>query len=118
MARQQTRLRANQVGWVLRDIATWQPKTQGQQEVQRKVGQYLRTYLRRMRYQTFEQAGDHIGSGVAEAACKNVIQARFKQAGMRWSETGAEAMLHLRSLWCNTQQTDFADIVRAMVHAS
>ena len=118
IARQEARLRANQVGWGVRDIAAWQPQTHAQQEVQRKVSQYLRAHLRRMRYQTFEQAGYHIGSGVAEAACKNVVQARFKQAGMRWSETGAEAMLHLRSLWCNTQQADFADVARAMIHAS
>ena len=116
MQRQQARLRANQVGWVLRDIATWQPETHAQQEVQRKVCQYLRTHLRRMRYETFAQAGYHIGSGVAEAACKNVVQARFKQAGMRWKEPGAEAMLHLRTAWCNTQQTDFADVARAIVH--
>lgn len=113
MARQQTRLRANQVGWVLRDLTTWPPKTQAQQEVQRKVSQYLRTHLRRMRYQTFEQAGYHIGSGVAEAACKNVIQARFKQAGMRWKEPSAEAMLHLRAAWCSTQQADFVQVARA-----
>ena len=118
MTRQHARLRANQVGWVLRDITTWQPKIPAQQEVQRKVSQYLRTHLRRMRYQTFEQAGYHIGSGVAEAACKNVVQARFKQAGMRWSEAGAEALLHLRSLWCSTQQADFADVARTMVYAS
>ncbi len=113
MQRQQARLRANQVGWVLRDITIWQPKTQAQQEVQRKVSQYLRTHLRRMRYQTFAEAGYHIGSGVAEAACKNVIQARFKQAGMRWKEPSAEAMLHLRAAWCGTQQADFVQVATA-----
>lgn len=118
MQRQQARLHANQVGWVLRDVLTWQPQTHAHQEVQRKVSQYLRTHLRRMRYATFEQAGYHIGSGVAEAACKNVVQARFKQAGMRWREPAAEAMLHLRTAWCNTQQADFADAARAAMRLS
>lgn len=118
MQRQQARLHANQAGWVLRDITQWQPTTHAHQEVQRKVAQYLRTHLRRMRYATFEQAGYHIGSGVAEAACKNVIQARFKQAGMRWKEPTAEAMLHLRTAWCNTQQADFTDAARATMRLS
>ena len=118
MDRQQARLHANQAGWVLRDVTQWQPASHAHQEVQRKVAQYLRTHLRRMRYETFAQAGYHIGSGVAEAACKNVIQARFKQAGMRWSESGAEAMLHLRTAWCNTQQADFADAARAAMRLS
>ena len=99
-------------------MTQWQPTTHAHQEVQRRVAQYLQTHLRRMRYATFEQAGYHIGSGVAEAACKNVVQARFKQAGMRWSEPGAEAMLHLRTAWCNTQQADFADAARATMRLS
>ena len=40
-----------------------------------------------MRYQTFRQLSLPIGSGVVEA--------RMKQAGMRWSVRGAQAMLAL-----------------------
>ncbi|KAG8526084.1 uncharacterized protein KY384_000076 [Bacidia gigantensis] len=105
-------LLANRAERVLKTIEDWQPTTQSQAEVQRKEGAYLRTHLRRMRYETFAQSGYHIGSGVAEASCKNVVQARFKQAGMRWSESGAEAMLHLRTAWCNTQQADLMQAAR------
>jgi len=50
----------------------------------------------RMRYQQFRQAGYPIGSGTVESACKLVMQERMKQAGMRWSREGAQAMLALR----------------------
>ena len=51
----------------------------------------------RMRYRDFRQAGYPIGSGSVESACKALVQARLKQAGMRWSRNGAQAVLALRS---------------------
>ena len=51
-----------------------------------------------MRYPIFRQAGHPIGSGTVESACKVVVQERMKQAGMRWSRAGAQAMLALRSV--------------------
>jgi hypothetical protein len=36
-------------------------------------------------------------SGPIESACKNVVQARMKMAGMRWSRVGAVAMLEVRT---------------------
>lgn len=51
----------------------------------------------RMCYQEFRAAGCPIGSGTVESACKLVVQQRMKQAGMRWSRDGAQAMLALRS---------------------
>lgn len=65
------------------------------QEVRQAVG-YLFTHRRRMRYGTFRHAGYPIGSGTVESACKVVVQQRMKQAGMRWSRPGAQAMLALR----------------------
>lgn len=59
---------------------------------------YLFHHRRRMRYAAFRQAGCPIGSGTAESACKVVVQERMKQAGMRWSRPGAQAMLALRSV--------------------
>jgi hypothetical protein len=49
-----------------------------------------------MRYRRFRQAGYPLGSGTVESACKVVVQQRMKQAGMRWSRKGAQAMLALR----------------------
>ncbi len=59
---------------------------------------YLFRHRWRMRYQEFRTAGCPIGSGSVESACKVVMQERMKQAGMRWSRTGAQAMLALRSV--------------------
>lgn len=57
---------------------------------------YLFANRHRMRYRLFRQAGYPIGSGTVESACKVVVQQRMKQAGMRWSRPGAQAMLALR----------------------
>ena len=66
-------------------------------DVRQAIG-YLFHNRRRMDYAAFRAAGFPIGSGTIESACKTVVQARMKQAGMRWSRTGAQAMLALRAL--------------------
>jgi hypothetical protein len=45
--------------------------------------------------------GYGIGSGAVESAHKQVIHARLRQAGMRWSEAGARRLLALRLLLLN-----------------
>ena len=52
----------------------------------------------RLRYATIHAAGLPIGSGSVEATCKTVVEDRMKRAGSRWTEPGAQAILHLRSL--------------------
>jgi hypothetical protein len=109
---QQERLLDDKVKEVIADIASWHPSTVAADEVREGKLNYLRHHQDRMRYKTFRDAGYHIGSGVVEASCKSTVQGRMKGAGMRWSEKGAEAMLHLRAAWCTSQQTDFAAIAR------
>jgi hypothetical protein len=72
------------------------PRTSPLPDPVRQAIAYLFHQRRRMRYAEFRQAGLPIGSGAVESACKVVVQARLKQAGMRWSRTGAQAMLALR----------------------
>ena len=50
-----------------------------------------------MRYKEFRSKGYPIGSGTVESACKRVIGARVKQAGMCWRRAGAQAVLTLRA---------------------
>jgi hypothetical protein len=50
----------------------------------------------RMQYQDFRKQGLFVGSGVIEAACKNVIGKRLKQSGMMWSVSGANKIAALR----------------------
>jgi len=56
---------------------------------------YFRTNAERMRYSTYRDHGLPVGSGAVESAAKHLVQQRMKRAGMRWSELGARAILHV-----------------------
>lgn len=55
----------------------------------------------RMRYDEYVRLGYGIGSGAVESAHKQVVHARMRQAGMRWSAAGASRLLALRVLLLN-----------------
>jgi hypothetical protein len=50
-----------------------------------------------MRYPTFRAQGMHLGSGIAEAACKSIVSTRAKRSDMRWTPEGIEVLLPLRT---------------------
>lgn len=81
---------------VLRAVRQLYPRGVSLPEGVRQAVSYLFSNRQRMRYGAFRQAGYPIGSGTVESACKVVVQQRMKQAGMRWSRPGAQAMLALR----------------------
>lgn len=83
---------------VIRAIRLLCPRGQPLPEKVRLVVGYIFNHRARIRYQQFRQAGYPLGSGTVESACKLVMQERMKQAGMRWSRDGAQAMLALRSV--------------------
>jgi hypothetical protein len=62
---------------------------------------YFTTNAERMRYPHFRAQGMHVGSGMAEAACKTVVSTRAKRAGMRWTPEGLDALLPLRTAVLN-----------------
>jgi hypothetical protein len=109
---QKQRLLKNEVQQVIAAVAAWEPTDAEGAAVKRETESYLRSQAHRMQYQTYLEQGFHLGSGVAEAGCKQVVQARLKGAGMRWSAAGAEAMLHLRAAVCGTDCVDFRDAAR------
>jgi len=109
---QQEHLLEDRVEQVIEGIQKWEAEGKERGEIKRRVVNYLCKHKHRMKYQTYREQGFHIGSGVAEAACKSVAQARLKGTGMRWGEAGAQAMLHLRAAWCSTGRTDFVDAAR------
>lgn len=112
VAVQKRRLLQNEVGQVIAAVAAWEPEDEEAAKLKRTTEQYLRGQAHRMQYQTYGERGFHVGSGVAEAGCKQVVQARLKGAGMRWSEAGAEAMLHLRAAVCSSDAIDFREAAR------
>jgi Uncharacterised protein family (UPF0236) len=62
---------------------------------------YFTTNAQRMRYPLFRAQGMHIGSGIAEAACKTIVSTRAKRSGMRWTPEGLDALLPLRTAVLN-----------------
>lgn len=96
-----TQLRKGLWRSVLRSLTHLHGKTAEQKEVLHDAVRYFRNHGRRMNYPLYEKRGFHIGSGIAEGACKHVIHSRFKQAGMRWSRNGAENLLALRLDYLN-----------------
>jgi hypothetical protein len=66
-------------------------------EIEKEI-KYLQQNRNRMNYFEYQQNNLSIGSGVVEAACKNLIGARLKKAGMSWSNEGGQNVLNLRAL--------------------
>ena len=63
-----------------------------------REARYFQKHSKRMQYQTFAEKGYHIGSGLIESACKHVVAQRCKQASMKWSKVGINAILFWRCL--------------------
>ncbi len=78
------------------------PPPPGQaRSVPEKAVDYFSTNAARMRYPIFRAQGMHVGSGIAEAACKTVVSTRAKRSGMRWTPEGLDAILPLRTAVLN-----------------
>ena len=82
---------------VIRAVRYRRSKTKENLEIETEI-KYLQRNRRRMNYFELQQNKLPIGSGVVEAACKNLIGARMKKSGMRWTIDGGQAVLTLRSL--------------------
>jgi hypothetical protein len=95
---QQAALAQSRVRHIVHRVRALYPRGQPLPDPIRQAVAYLFHNRRRIDYAAFRQAGYPIGSGAIESACKTVVQARMKQAGMRWSRDGAQAMLALRCL--------------------
>jgi len=84
--------------------------TEEQREKVRIESNYFMQNKERMQYQSFRKRGLFVGSGVVEAACKNVIGKRLKQSGMRWNVDGANKIAALR---CAVMSGEFEPIYQA-----
>lgn len=62
---------------------------------------YFSSNAQRMRYPVFRAQGMHLGSGIAEAACKTIVSTRAKRSGMRWTPQGIDALLPVRTAVLN-----------------
>lgn len=98
-----TDLRAGKVQAVIARLQRMRPKTPELREKLQGLIAYYQEHAARMRYDEYLRLGYGIGSGAVESAHKQVVHARFRQAGMRWSEAGARRLLALRLLLLNDQ---------------
>ncbi len=79
--------------------------------------EYFLSNAQRMRYPAFRAKGMHIGSGIAEAACKTVVSTRAIKSGMRWTPDGLDAVLALRTSVLNQSYNSFWDQSRPLLAA-
>ncbi len=94
-------LRAGKVQEVIAGLKRLRPKTPELRESLQALIRYYSENAGRMRYDEYLRLGYGIGSGAVESAHKQVVHARLRQAGMRWSEAGARRLLALRLLLLN-----------------
>jgi hypothetical protein len=82
---------------ILAALAALTAPTPAARETLRRERGYFRQHAERMAYHTLRLDGLPIGSGAIESAATHVVQIRLKRPGMRWSESGARAVLPLRA---------------------
>jgi hypothetical protein len=70
---------------------------------------YLENNREHMCYDEYLAAGYPIGSGVAEGACRHYVKDRMERSGMRWTLEGAQAMLHIRTIYLNGDWDEFIE---------
>jgi len=74
---------------------------------------YYKRNLPYMRYDVYLAKGWPIGTGVIEGACRHLIKDRCELSGMRWTISGAEGLLHSRSIAENDDWDHFEEFRRA-----
>lgn len=84
-------------GSLLRAIKRRKPKNDSERESLRVEMGYFRKYKKHMNYPAYRAKGMMIGSGPVESACKVIVGQRLKQAGMRWTKGGSDAVLAVRT---------------------
>ena len=73
----------------------------------RKCMNYLNKNGRWLHYDRALAEGLPIATGVIEGACRHLIKDRMEQGGMRWTLTGAEAMLNVRAIAASDEWSRF-----------
>jgi len=100
----------------LRGLAQAPRTTKVQQEELNKTANYFERNLGYMHYDEYLTKGWPIASGVIEGACRHLVKDRFELTGMRWTQEGAESLLHLRSVAENDDWDDYHAFRREQRH--
>jgi hypothetical protein len=94
-------LKAGKVKQVIARLKALHPRSDDSKQALAALIKYYTDHASRMRYDECLRLAYGIGSGSVESAHKQVVHARMRQAGMRWSEHGARRLLALRLLLLN-----------------
>lgn len=89
-------LRAGLADAALAEIEGLRARSVAKRKAKHELVTYISNNRQRIDYPRYEKLGLPIGSGEVEAQCKTLVQARCKQAGMRWSRSGVEQLLRVR----------------------
>jgi len=98
-------LKAGEISEVCRAIKLLKLEAAEAQQVRRETLRYLEPRQAQMAYDQYQADGLPIGSGAVEGSCKYLVTARCKQAGMRWTPAGLDAILALRC-WLLNERLD------------
>jgi len=90
----------------LRQMATRRLGAAGRKEIATVCG-YFTTHAGRMCYDKYLAAGYPIATGVIEGACRHLVKDRMERSGMRWTQTGAQAMLDVRAVHQSSYWDEF-----------
>ena len=100
-----------------RHLAQYANCSTSQREKLTKTANYFERNLPYMDYPTCLAKGWPIASGVIEGACRHVVKDRFELSGMRWTQDGAENLLHLRAVAENDDWDAYHDFRKRQRHA-
>ncbi len=79
------------------------------------IGYYQRN-LPYMHYDQYLARGWPIGTGVVEGACGHLVKDRMEQSSMRWTRSGAQAVLDLRAVRINDDWDEYQRLRRQRQH--
>jgi hypothetical protein len=99
----------------VRPLLTTRQLRRSVRETRANVITFFHTHRRWMHSDVYLAAGLPLGTGVVESACGAVVKHRREGEGKRWSLTGAEAILALRSLK-KSHDHDLRDYWRCRAH--
>jgi hypothetical protein len=92
------------------------PKKGSVGKVLHQVASYLRRNRDYMDYAEYLRQGWPIGTGVIEGTCRHLVKDRMEQSGMRWTVSGAGALLALRAVNENGDWETFHSYRRIQRH--
>ena len=91
--KQQKLLKKSQGQRVLKNCYQFKRKKKDLSQAITDLERYLNNNKNRIDYQSYLKSGLMIGSGVVESSNRRVVTQRLKQAGMHWSQFGAEGVM-------------------------